>query len=152
MMQLGLMKSKPINKSYIIIFFLSFLVLSLQIVLSSLLRVYLKLPFFSISFAFLGLSSAGIYSYLKLDKKTPEELMQKLSPCINKFGILFLLYFVFIFKDQVFHRKIFKSFFVENSGSFNFLYLLDSMFLSILFILIKSLLCVIYIIFKKPIL
>lgn len=55
----------PPKRIYLVIFCISFLILSLQIILCLLLNVLAYLPYFAISFAFLGLTVAGVFSYLK---------------------------------------------------------------------------------------
>ncbi|MCD4780081.1 MAG: hypothetical protein K8S27_05975 [Candidatus Omnitrophica bacterium] len=98
----------------IIIFFLSALLLCLQIVLLSLLRVYLKLPFMAISFAFLGLSFAGVVSYLFFNKQSNESVFRWLSISLDLLGLLLFIYFTVIFKDSVFHFSQFRH---ASSGS-----------------------------------
>jgi len=112
------------EKIYLIIFYLSFLILTLQVILSSLLRVYLKLPFFSITFAFLGLTSAGIYSYLVLDKQPEHELDAKLPFYLIAFGLLFLLYFTLIFKANVSWYNIFVEKIIKENPQYDYAELL----------------------------
>ena len=53
------------SKRYVAIFCFSFVILSLQIVLSLLLDVIAYIPFIAISFSFFGLSLAGVYTFIK---------------------------------------------------------------------------------------
>ncbi|MGE0267391.1 MAG: hypothetical protein AB7S78_02895 [Candidatus Omnitrophota bacterium] len=80
----------------VILFLLSFLVLTVQIVLSAFLRVYLKLPFLSITFAFLGLSSAGVYAFWKYKNVPAAEMLKRIPSFIHTFGVLLFFYFTVI--------------------------------------------------------
>jgi len=53
------------NIRHLTIFWLSFIILSLQIILSLLLDAVAYLPFFAVSFAFLGLTLAGVNIYIR---------------------------------------------------------------------------------------
>lgn len=83
--------------SFLLIFCFSCIILTLQVYLSALLRTYLKLPFLSISFAFLGISAAGVYSYIRFSVKKKAPALSSLAKYLDIFGALLLLYFVFLF-------------------------------------------------------
>jgi len=97
---------------YVLIFTLSFFILSLQIFLSSLLRYLLQLPFYAISFAFLGLSSAGIFTYIYFNKKQHTLSPRYLAGIMNAFNLALLAY-VFL------GAKMPKWFGNFNNNSFN---------------------------------
>ena len=83
---------------YTFIFAVSFTILCLQLWLSSLLRYLVQMPFYAISFAFLGLSSAGIYTYLRFrdkDHPNPNGYIVNLANC---FGASLLFYSVYGFE------------------------------------------------------
>lgn len=88
--------NKSVKEFPFVLFLLSFLVLTVQIVLSAFLRVYLKLPFLAITFAFLGLSSAGVYTFWKYGKSSSEDMLKRIPSYINTFGILLFFYFTVI--------------------------------------------------------
>lgn len=120
-----------LRKSYWVIFTLSFLILSLQLLLSSLFRVYLHLPFLSISFAFLGLSSAGVYAYFHSDQKKIVSPSKYISYSITLFGLANFLFFTLVFPIQQFLRSVKVNSLLENkdllSSDLLKLYLLDIM-------------------------
>jgi len=95
------MKNSSHNYALVTIFTASFLILTVQIILSSFLRTYLKLPFLSITFAFLGLSSAGVFAFLKYRNQSDEEILQKLPLLITIFGLLLAFYFCIAFQYSV---------------------------------------------------
>ena len=68
------------NKSYLVMFFLSLQLLLLQVTLALLLNVLIQLPFLAISFAFLGLSTSGVYYYIRYSDKEikhPEKFLSR---------------------------------------------------------------------------
>jgi len=95
------MKISSNKYAFVTVFISSFLILTVQIILSSFLRAYLKLPFLSITFAFLGLSSAGVFVFLKYHDRSGEEILRKLPSLINSFGIFLIIYFCVVFQYSV---------------------------------------------------
>lgn len=87
---------------YLTVFFLSFCILSLQVILAILFEVFFFSPFFSISLAFLGLSTAGSFFYVKYFKKDILPSLKYVSLYFSIAGILLLLYpFVLRFTNIV---------------------------------------------------
>src|SRR3989338_7356027 len=82
------------NFIYFLIFSCSFFMLSLQIFLCSLLRIYVQMTFFAVSFAFLGLSSAGVYSYFKFKANKEMPSLSVFAKYFNLFGLFFIHYFI----------------------------------------------------------
>ncbi|MCA9401086.1 MAG: hypothetical protein KC713_05630, partial [Candidatus Omnitrophica bacterium] len=93
------MNQKHNREAFVIIFISSFLFLTFQIIISSFLRAYLKLPFLSITFAFLGLSLAGLFVFYKYPEISKENALKKIPLFLNGFGgmMLLIFYVVFIF-------------------------------------------------------
>jgi len=85
---------------YCLIFFLSFTILSLEVLLSVLLSALFFSPFFAVSFAFLGLSLAGVFVTVWGSKKTAEEAKSVLSGSLLLAGASLL---IFVFVTKFFH-------------------------------------------------
>ena len=81
---------------YCLTFCLSFIFLSLEILLSILLSVLFFSPFFAVSFAFLGLSIAGVFVSLFYSQKSLADLSSKTFEYLCLLGGLLLLFTVVI--------------------------------------------------------
>jgi hypothetical protein len=78
--------------AYLLIFFLSFIFLSLELLLAILLSVLFFSPFFAISFAFLGLSIAGVFVSLRYSKQDVADLKEKVFIYFLLLGGLLLFF------------------------------------------------------------
>lgn len=126
------MKSLSGRSVYILIFSLSFFILSLQIYLSSLLRFLVQLPFYAISFAFLGLSSAGVFTFIFFNKKQNRMSAPYLSGLFHAFNISLLFYALYGVKISKFWGSQKSSFFSTNTGTEGFSQLLDFILVDII--------------------
>lgn len=90
--------------TFLLIFAFSCIILTLQVYLSALLRTYLKLPFLSISFAFLGISAAGVYAYIKYSAKKITPSLPHLAKYLDIFGVLLMAYFIVLFPATMNYR------------------------------------------------
>ncbi|MCA9393822.1 MAG: hypothetical protein KC900_06430 [Candidatus Omnitrophica bacterium] len=93
--------SQKTSVAYATLLVTSFIILILQIILASYLRAYLKLPFLSVSFAFLGLSSAGLVAYYYFRDLTLKQLLFKVQALLQVFGILLIFYFCYFFQNTI---------------------------------------------------
>ena len=93
--------SQKTSVAYATLLVTSFIILILQIILASYLRAYLKLPFLSVSFAFLGLSSAGLVAYYYFRDLTLPQLLFKVQALLQVFGILLIFYFCYFFQNTI---------------------------------------------------
>jgi len=85
-----------IHTIYFILFSLSLMVLSLQIVLAFFLKFIVLSPFFAISYAFLGLSTSGVFFYLRYFNRNKLNPRFHISFFANISGLLLLLYLCLI--------------------------------------------------------
>lgn len=85
----------PLSTIYITVSGLSFIILSLQIALTILFQVIAFSPILAISLTFLGLSTGGIFSYIKYSKEDLP-LNIYIPAYLNISGILLLLYTIAI--------------------------------------------------------
>lgn len=93
--------SHKTSVAYATLLVTSFIILILQIILASYLRAYLKLPFLSVSFAFLGLSSAGLVAFYYFRNLTLKQLLFKVQALLQVFGILLIFYFCYFFQNTI---------------------------------------------------
>lgn len=77
---------------YSTVFFTSFCIFSLQVILAILFEVFVLSPYFSISLAFLGLSIAGTFSYVKYFKQDKFPSLRCVSLYFIGAGFLLLSY------------------------------------------------------------
>ncbi|MGE0267484.1 MAG: hypothetical protein AB7S78_03360 [Candidatus Omnitrophota bacterium] len=126
------MKSHSGRSVYILIFSLSFFILSLQIYLSSLLRFLVQLPFYAISFAFLGLSSAGVFTFIYFNKKQNRMSPVYLAGLFHAFNLSLLFYALYGVKISRYFGGQKSNFFSTTTSTVGFSQLLDFILVDII--------------------
>jgi len=81
---------------YTTIFFLSFIILSLQVILGVIFNALAFPPFFTISFSLLGLTLAGVFVYLKYANKNNFSFQSDILLYMYILGLLLVFYTFFL--------------------------------------------------------
>ena len=81
---------------YTIILFLSFTILSLQVILGVIFNALSFAPFFAISFSLLGLTLAGVFVYLRYRNKTNVDFEATLLKYLYILGLLLVFYTILL--------------------------------------------------------